>query len=138
MGDIVRETDAMIRCTTPECLKRRDHFRTVPDAATTENPGRARAVFPDTEGVSFVFPVPDDITGPQAKRRITLGVPSKPGDAGLAAVISSTLARQCISCNNVAAHHHDHVFGPEDRTKDAFAALTGLSATGNSTRRRDP
>jgi uncharacterized protein len=51
---------------------------------------------------------------------ITLTVHSSLQAVGLTAAFANALAKQGISCNVVAAHHHDHIFVD---TKDANAAL---------------
>ena len=42
---------------------------------------------------------------------------------GLTAAVSTTLADANISCNVIAATHHDHIFVPEDRCEEAIARL---------------
>jgi hypothetical protein len=40
--------------------------------------------------------------------------------------VATTLAREGISCNVVAAVFHDHLFVPFERASDALAALQAL------------
>lgn len=54
---------------------------------------------------------------------ITLTVHSSLEAVGLTAVFSNALADANISCNAVAAFHHDHIFVP---TKDAVRAMDVL------------
>jgi uncharacterized protein len=63
---------------------------------------------------------------------ITLTVRSDLHAVGLTAAVASALAEAGISCNVVAAAHHDHLFVPADRGEEAVAVLFGLS------RRRSP
>lgn len=57
---------------------------------------------------------------------ITLTVSSDLAAVGLTAAVSRALADAGISCNVVAAAHHDHLFVPVDRGADAMAALRAL------------
>ena len=58
---------------------------------------------------------------------ITLTVQSDLNAVGLTAVVSTALAKAGISCNVIAAVHHDHLFVPVDRADDAMRVLRGLS-----------
>ena len=58
---------------------------------------------------------------------ITLQVRSALDAVGLTAAVSARLAEAGISCNVIAGRHHDHLLVPEDRAKDALAALRALS-----------
>lgn len=60
---------------------------------------------------------------------LTLTVHSALEAVGLTAAVSAALAEVDISCNVVAAHHHDHLLVPWDRADDAQAALAALAAT---------
>jgi hypothetical protein len=59
---------------------------------------------------------------------ITLRVYSDLHAVGLTAAVAAALASEGISCNVVAALHHDHLFVPVDRADDALAALERLQA----------
>jgi hypothetical protein len=59
--------------------------------------------------------------------RISLGVHSSLEAVGLTAALSRVLADAGISANIVAALHHDHIFVPWGRRKDALEALQRLS-----------
>ena len=58
---------------------------------------------------------------------ITLKVHSSLEAVGLTAVVSSALAKENISCNVVAAYHHDHIFVPIDVANQAIQILNQLS-----------
>jgi hypothetical protein len=60
---------------------------------------------------------------------ITLNVHSGLDAVGLTAAVSQALADAGISCNVVAAAHHDHVFVPVERAGEAMVRLKDL---GNS------
>jgi hypothetical protein len=60
-------------------------------------------------------------------RCLTLGVHSELDAVGLTAAVSARLAQSGISANVIAAYHHDHVFVPAARAREALAALEGLS-----------
>lgn len=61
-----------------------------------------------------------------ACRMITLAVHSSLEAVGFIAVVADHLAREGIACNAVAAYHHDHLFVPEARARDAMAVLERL------------
>jgi len=55
--------------------------------------------------------------------KISLGLVSDLNMVGLTAIFSSALARENISCNVVAAFHHDHLFVPYDKRELAMKIL---------------
>jgi hypothetical protein len=57
---------------------------------------------------------------------ITLKVHSDLQAVGLTAAFSRALSEAGISCNVVAAAHHDHLFVPIERAHDAIARLRAL------------
>jgi hypothetical protein len=85
--------------------------------------------FEEYEGVTVILPkskadkagLPYSITCAW----ITLTVHSSLEAVGLTAAVSKALTGANISCNVVAAYHHDHIFVP---TKDAERAMTVLWA----------
>jgi hypothetical protein len=58
---------------------------------------------------------------------ITLTVHSSLESVGLTAAFSKTLSEEGISCNVVAAYHHDHIFVPKKDGEKALRVLTNLS-----------
>jgi uncharacterized protein len=63
---------------------------------------------------------------------ITLTVPSDLEAVGLTAAFARALGDAGISCNVIAALHHDHLFVPVERADDALAALRALQASAPS------
>jgi hypothetical protein len=57
---------------------------------------------------------------------ITLSVHSDLQAVGLTAAVATALAEAGISCNVVAAAHHDHLFVPVESASHALAALRAL------------
>lgn len=57
---------------------------------------------------------------------ITLNVYSSLEAVGLTARVSSVLAAEHISCNAIAAYHHDHIFVPFQHVDKAMALLRKL------------
>ena len=55
--------------------------------------------------------------------RITLEVNSSLSDVGMTAWFSGRLADAGISCNVIAAIHHDHLFVPHERGAEALRVL---------------
>jgi len=58
---------------------------------------------------------------------ITLTVHSSLESVGLTAAFSKALSEEGISCNVVAAYHHDHIFVPKKDGEKALRVLTKLS-----------
>lgn len=58
---------------------------------------------------------------------ITLTVHSSLAAVGLTAAVSRALAEENISCNVVAAYHHDHLFVPVEDGEPAMEALLALT-----------
>ena len=59
---------------------------------------------------------------------ITLTVNSQLEDVGLTAAFSKVLAEAGISCNVIAAVHHDHLFVPVERGREALERLSLASS----------
>jgi hypothetical protein len=57
---------------------------------------------------------------------LTLDVHSALEAVGLTAAVSRVLGDQGIPCNVIAAHHHDHLLVPVERSDDAVAAIESL------------
>lgn len=93
-------------------------------------PQEAISHFAEIEGVSIIVPV--DVAdrlglaiGFQAEW-VTLDVHSDLSAVGLTAAVSGALARAGISCNVVAGYHHDHLFVPEGKGREAVRILLEL------------
>jgi hypothetical protein len=90
----------------------------------------AVGVFREAEGVSVIV----EETAAQELRLaplfraawITLTVHSDMHAVGLTAAVSRVLAEAGISCNVVAAVHHDHLFVPAEQGAAALALLEGM------------
>lgn len=89
--------------------------------------------FREEEGLSIILLESDAMTAgfPILFRAawITLTVNSALGSVGLTAAVSNALSDAGISCNVIAASHHDHLFVPVDRSVEAMAVLRTLAAT---------
>lgn len=87
-------------------------------------------LFREAEGTTVIVPerVAADRAWPVGFRAawITLSVESELHAVGLTAAVSRALADEGISCNIVAAVHHDHLFVPVDQGPAALAALERL------------
>lgn len=95
-------------------------------------PASALGWFREAEGVSVILPAAEAIaSGLPVEFEaawITLTVHSALGAVGLTAAVSGALAEAGISCNVVAAYHHDHLFVPADRGAEAVRVLEALAA----------
>lgn len=60
---------------------------------------------------------------------ITLQVQSSLSAVGLTSAFSTALAQSGISCNVVAAFHHDHLFVPTEQADEALQILWALSSS---------
>ena len=59
--------------------------------------------------------------------RITLSAQTDLNAVGITATVSQVLAEHNISCNLVAAYHHDHLFVPTDKKEQALALLKEIT-----------
>jgi uncharacterized protein len=101
------------------------------DAGYDATPLNAIATFRESQGLTVV--VDENIAAAHGLTPlfraawITLTVQSDLNAVGLTAAVSSALAKAGISCNVIAAVHHDHLFVPVDRAADAMRVLRELS-----------
>ncbi|MEZ5040392.1 MAG: ACT domain-containing protein [Saprospiraceae bacterium] len=91
------------------------------------------AAFREKEGVTVVLEVgladKLNLVYETPMAWITLEVHSALDAVGLTAAVSHVLAKENISCNVIAAYHHDHIFvGKEDAQKALNALLKLTSA----------
>jgi hypothetical protein len=90
----------------------------------------ALSYFREDEGIALILPLEQaaalgfDTAMPM--RRIVLEVFSALDGVGLTAAVSSALAEAGISCNMVAAFHHDNVFVPAADAERALAILRAV------------
>lgn len=88
---------------------------------------RPFAVITEEEGLTLVLPRAEaaahGLTGGWPAARITLGLQSALTAVGLTAAISARLAAAGISCNVIAGYHHDHLFVPLARGREARRLL---------------
>ncbi len=88
---------------------------------------RPLGMFQENEGVTVILPKEQADTAqlayPNVCAWITLTVHSSLEAVGLTAAFSKSLTEANISCNVVAAYHHDHIFVP---VKDADRAMEVL------------
>ncbi len=91
--------------------------------------------FREEEGMTLVLPrstadaqgLPYELV----MARITLRVHSSLQAVGLTASVATALAEQQISCNVIAAYHHDHIFVDVKDAKRAMHVLLGISGQRN-------
>lgn len=92
-------------------------------------------MFRESEGTTLVLPRPQadalELSYDFVSAWITLQVHSSLQAVGLTARVSTALAKQRISCNVIAAYHHDHIFVD---VKDAGLAMQVLTALTGSNR----
>lgn len=124
----VKDTEQMIAGMTPVLTEGLWVYCDVTDWDTAMPLARdAFAIVQETEGVTLILPAQIaaaqgyDASAPM--RLITLDVYSDLEGVGLTAAVAGALTAHNISCNVVAAYHHDHIFVPE---RDAHAALAAL------------
>lgn len=103
----------------------------------TLDPGRAvppglalLATFAEDEGLTLVATIATlDAAGIECQRgfaRISLGLFSALEGVGLTAAVSAALADAGISCNMIAAYHHDHLFVPWNRRDEALRIVDAI------------
>lgn len=86
--------------------------------------------FREAEGMTIILPLNDAVgQGLQVVFQaawITLTVHSALDAIGLTASVSTALTQAGISCNMVAAVHHDHLFVPINQAEQAMEVLKQL------------
>jgi uncharacterized protein len=95
------------------------------------NPDRIVSIFREAEGITIIIPK-QLADGLQLEYSfiaswITLSVHSSLNAVGLTAAFSKALSDAGISCNVVAAFHHDHIFVDKNDAEKAMAVLNFLS-----------
>ena len=89
-------------------------------------------IFQEEEGITVILPKgrADDKSLPYSLvcAWITLTVHSSLKAVGLTAAVSRALTDANVSCNVVAAYHHDHIFVPIQDAEQAMNALNKLAA----------
>jgi hypothetical protein len=111
-------------------------FTTVPSTTNTDGLD-VIATMREQEGLTLVLPEHQAVQhGFDLVFRcmwITLRVDSALEAVGLTAAFARALADESIACNVIAGTHHDHLFVPVDRSKDALQCLCDLQrrAAGN-------
>ncbi len=125
------ETDLRVLLTSmsPELHPRTYVFCTFPDALPD---GLSPLMtFHEAEGVTAILEQAQadrlGVASAFPSAWITLTVFSSLSAVGLTAAVAMALADYRISCNMVAAYHHDHLFVPVDQAERALAALRELS-----------
>lgn len=125
----ISDLDELIRSMGPRLNDGIFVFLSVP--LETDTAGlRPIATFLEDEGVSMIVEE-SQIEGMKfdvlfRAAWITLSVNSDLNAVGLTAAIANALADRGISCNIVAATHHDHLFVPIDAAQEAMDALVEL------------
>lgn len=88
------------------------------------------ATFAEDEGLALVATVSDldrhGIAHQPGWARISLGLYSALEGVGLTAAVATALADHGISCNMVAAYHHDHLFVPWDCRDEAMTIVDAI------------
>jgi hypothetical protein len=127
---VVRDLDQMLARMHPLRRPGEYVFTTVTD---TVPPGLHPVMtFAEDEGLSLILRRHEaddaDLGYDLVTGWITLTVQSALDGVGLTAAVSGVLADSGISCNVVAATHHDHLFVPAGTADDAVRLLEELSA----------
>lgn len=130
----VKDTRAMIAGMTPVLRPGTWVFCCETDAEkATRLSAQAFALIRETEGITLILPA--DVAAAQGydtaveMQQITLNVFSDLEGIGLTAAVAAALTEIGVSCNVVAAFHHDHVFVPEADAPRALLALKAAQAT---------
>jgi hypothetical protein len=125
----VSDLDELIRSMSPRLNDGVFVFVSVPPDADTAGL-RHIATFLEDEGVSMIVEesliegMKFDVLFRSAW--ITLNVNSDLNAVGLTAAVAKALTDKGISCNVVAAAHHDHLFVPIESAQEAMEALVDL------------
>ncbi|KIC51910.1 ACT domain-containing protein [Tateyamaria sp. ANG-S1] len=123
----VTDTQAMISGMTPALQPGRWVFCTMAEPVGL---AEAFALIREAEGITMILPYDVAQAADQdvsvVMSLITLEVFSDLEGIGLTAAVSTALAGAGISCNVVAAYHHDHIFVGEADAERAVEVLKDL------------
>ncbi len=129
----VKDTHLMIAGMTPVLTEGTWVYCCETDSAKAAGlVSKAFAVMREAEGVTLILP--QAVAAEQGydttltMRLITLNVFSDLEGVGLTAAVAGALTEVDISCNVVAAYHHDHIFVPQEDAERAMEALVSAQA----------
>ena len=135
--EVTRTRQGMLAGMTPVLQPESYNFCTSTDEAIVQAAfAKCFAIIRETEGATLVLLEADalrlgfDTDLPMA--RIVLEVFSALDGVGLTAAGATALADHEISCNVVAAYHHDHVFVPRQRAEEAVRILKAVQERASS------
>jgi len=129
MSEPVSDLAELLRTLQPVLNDGTFVFASLPDDADS-NALEPLATFRENEGLTVV--VAEErarLAGLRVLFRaawITLTVHSDLQAVGLTAAVADALTRANISCNMIAAAHHDHLFVPVESARAAMGVLTAL------------
>ena len=83
-------------------------------------------LFQETEGLTVVTRANDDTPEDNRWAWLELKVYSDLQAVGFLARVAAALTEISVPCNAIAAYHHDHIFVPEARAKEAIVAIEAL------------
>lgn len=111
----------------PQLAEEEYGFATIPMGRNWPDGLVPLATFAEDEGASIIATVAAfEAAGIECRTgwaRISPGLNSELEGVGLTALMSGALAEVGISCNVVAAYHHDHLFVPWERRQEAMQIL---------------
>jgi uncharacterized protein len=103
-------------------------------ALPSEMPGLNPVMtFTEAEGITVILRAEEadraGVPSVSPSAWITLRVHSSLEAVGMMAAIAAALTEAGISCNAVSAYHHDHLFVPWPRARDAMDVLHALTGS---------
>jgi uncharacterized protein len=105
-------------------------FATLPSEMPGLNPVMT---FAEAEGITVILRAEEadraGVPSVSPSAWITLRVHSSLEAVGMMAAIAAALTGAGISCNAVSAYHHDHLFVPWPRARDAMDVLHALTGS---------
>jgi hypothetical protein len=124
------DLDRLLSGLDPELHEGAYVFATLP----SEMPGLSPVMtFTETEGTTVILRAEEadraGVPSVSPSAWITLRVHSSLDAVGMMAAIAAALTEAGISCNAVSAYHHDHLFVPWPRARDAMDALHALTGS---------
>jgi hypothetical protein len=113
----------LIRSMQPRLCPGLFAFATIPPGSAIPGGIAPIMMFQEAEGMTLIAPAEQiaatGLTAVFPSRMITLDIQSSLEAVGFLATIATRLAAAGIAVNPVSAFHHDHLFVPEGRGRDA-------------------